>query len=139
MFHRHVDNISNFFHRRSEKSSLKANYTCKEFVVEMKKTLRRGRVSVVVLAEILFHPLAGFGGERRKIRRIKIRFLCSLGADCGSQQLKLLDVPEAPETDPEMQLDVDPLANGKPPLHGFRHDSDRVLAGWQPAQQPPPD
>ncbi len=95
--------------------------------------------SVVVLAEALFHALAGFGREQRKGRRIKIRFLCSFGADCGSQQLQVLDVPNTPETDPEMKLDVDPLAQVKPSLHGFRHDSDRVLAGWQPAQQPPPD
>ncbi len=66
--------------------------------------------SVVVLAEALFHALAGFGREQRKGRRIKIRFLCSFGADCGSQQLQVLDVPNTPETDPEMKLDVDPLA-----------------------------
>ena len=51
--------------------------------------------------------------------------------------MQVLQIPNTPETDPQMNLDGNPLPKGQSPLHGFRDDLHRLLASRQTTEQPP--
>ena len=110
-------------------------YICRLKGENLTEFLGRGNLPITCLEGAL-NTFARFRGKRDAGRSFAVCHSAGSVAEYISHQMQVLQIPDTPDTDPQVKLQFDTLAQVEWALQRLRHYRHHLLTGRQLMEQP---